>query len=242
MGSPPEELGRYDDEGPQHEVSVPPFLMGRYPVTQAQWRAIALRNDLQIKIQLDPDPSEFKGSDRPVEQVSWHDAVEFCARLSQLSDRPYRLPTEAEWEYACRSGTTTPFHFGESITTDLANYCGKANEEYPGHYGKGPEGEYRETTTPVSYFHPLANAWGLCDMHGNVLEWCQDHWHDDYMKAPTDGSAWLEDKQQDERRILRGGSWINFPRLCRSACRYNSYSDLRLNSFGFRVVCEARGL
>ena len=246
MGSPPDELGRYDDEDPQHEVSVSPFLMGRYPVTQAQWRVIALREDLQANTELDSDPASFKGDDRPVEQVSWYDAIEFCARLSRLSGRTYRLPTEAEWEYACRAGTTTPFHFGESITTELANYRGIADEddpeEYPGHYGKGPAGEYRKSTTPVNHFHPLANTWGLCDLHGNVWEWCQDHWHDNYEQAPTDGSAWLKDEQQAGLRVLRGGSWGHFPRYCRSACRLDFNPDNRYNDFGFRVVCEARGL
>jgi formylglycine-generating enzyme required for sulfatase activity len=172
MGSPPDELGRWDDEGPQHEVTVSTFLMGRYPVTQAQWRAIATRTDLKVNhdLELGPDPSEFKGEDHPVEQVSWYEAVEFCDRLSRLTNHVYRLPTEAEWEYACRAGTETPFHFGETITTDLANYCGEDDEdnpeEFPGHYGKGPKGEDRQTTTPVTHFQPLANAFGLCDMHG----------------------------------------------------------------------------
>jgi formylglycine-generating enzyme required for sulfatase activity len=193
MGSPEDELGRWDDEGPQHEVHIRPFLMGRYPITQAQWKAIADRTDLKVNTDLEPDPSEFKGDDHPVEQVSWYEAVEFCDRLSRLTSHTYRLPTEAEWEYACRANTETPFHFGETITTDLANYCGEDDkndpEEYPGHYGRGPKGVYRKTTTPVNHFHPLANAFGLCDMHGNVWEWCLDHWHDNYEGAPTDGSC-----------------------------------------------------
>ena len=245
MGSPPEELGRYDDESPQHEVSVPTFLMGRYPVTQAQWRAIATRKDLKVQADLKPDPASFKGDDHPVEQVSWHDAVEFCERLSRLANHTYRLPTEAEWEYACRAGTKTPFHFGETITTDLANYKGEVNqaepEKYPGHYGNGPEGQYRKATTAVNHFHPLANAWGLCDLHGNVWEWCQDHWHDNYDQVPTDGSAWQTEKEGGGR-VLRGGSWDYNPGNCRSACRLNDDPDDRYNSFGFRVVCEARGL
>ncbi len=245
MGSPADELGRYDDEGPQHEVTVPTFLMGRYPVTQAQWRAVATRTDLKVNIDLDPDPAKFKGDNRPVEQVSWHDAVEFCDRLSRLTGHTYRLPTEAEWEYACRAGTETPFHFGETITTDLANYCGEDDEsqpeEYPGHYGQGPKGIYRKETTSVNHFHPLANAFGLCDLHGNVWEWCSDHWHDNYDRAPTDGSAWLtEDKEA--RRLLRGGSWYNDPRNCRSACRYYSNPGSRYDNDGFRLVCEAREL
>jgi formylglycine-generating enzyme required for sulfatase activity len=243
MGSPPEELERDENEGPQHEVTVPPFLMGRYPVTQAQWRAMAQRTDLQVQQSLDPEPSYLKGEDHPVEQVSWYDAVEFCQRLSRLTGHRYRLPSEAEWEYACRARTTTPFHFGETITTDLANYCGTDNEDrdWPGSYGRGPKGIYRETTTPVNYFHPLANAFGLCDMHGNVWEWCQDDWHDNYEGAPVDGSAWLDDGNE-EHKILRGGSWFGVPGYCRSAYRDNDYSGDRYDTLGFRVVCEARGL
>ena len=245
MGSPPEELGRYDDEGPQHEVALQAFLMGRYPVTQAQWRVIASRAVFKQTIDLDPDPAHFKGDDRPVESVSWHEAVEFCARLSVHTGRTYRLPTEAEWEYACRAQTKTPFHFSQTITTDLANYCGEDDdgepEKYPGHYGDGPKGMYRKATTNVNHFHPLANSWGLCDLHGNVWEWCLDHWHDDYNQAPTNGSAWLTD-DPEANRVLRGGAWGDLPGYCRSACRNFNTPDYRSYNIGFRVVCEARGL
>ena len=249
MGSPEDELGRYADEGgAPHEVTVSPFLMGRYPVTQAQWRGVASRDDLKVERDLDPEPSHFEGAENPVEQVSWYDAVEFCNRLSRLTGHTYRLPTEAEWEYACRSGTTTPFHFGETITTELANYCGEDDEsdpdEYPGHYGDAPKGDYRKTTTPVNYFYPLANLFGLCDMHGNVWEWCEDHWHYNYEEdggAPTDGSAWLT-KDLSAERVLRGGSWDFDPRTCRSACRDFDVPGDRFYNLGFRVVCEARGL
>ncbi len=177
MGSPENELKRESNEGPQHEVRVSQFFMARYLVTQAQWRAVAEMSP--VERELDVDPSSFKGANRPVEKVSWDDAVEFCARLSAHTGRPYRLPTEAEWEYACRAGTKTPFHFGETITTDLANYRGTDSEEYnwSGSYGSGPKGEYREETTVVDHFD-VANAFGLCDMHGNVWEWCQDISHD----------------------------------------------------------------
>jgi formylglycine-generating enzyme required for sulfatase activity len=168
MGSPEMEEGHSDDESPQHEVKVTSFFMGKYPVTQAQWQAVASLS--QIKKKLTPNPSAFKGTDRPVEQVSWYDAVEFCNRLSQQTGRPYRLPSEAEWEYACRAGMTTPFHFGETITPKLANYNGNVT------YGKGVKGEYREQTTPVGSFG-VGNKFGLYDMHGNVSEWCADHWH-----------------------------------------------------------------
>ena len=204
MGSPADEPERYDDESPQHSVTVPGFFMGRYPITQAQWRVVAALP--RVVRELEPDPSNFKGSvgeasrneNRPVEQVSWEDAVEFCDRLSRHTRREYRLPSEAEWEYACRAGTTTPFHFGEMITTEVANYNGSA-------YAGGAEGDRRGETTPVTEFG-IANAFGLSDMHGNVLEWCLDHWHENYEGAPTDGSAWLSENER-ANRVYRGGSW-----------------------------------
>jgi formylglycine-generating enzyme required for sulfatase activity len=222
MGSPHDEPERYSSEGPQHEVSIESFFMGRYPVTQAQWRAVAALP--QVQRELKTDPSRFKGDDRPVENVSWNDAVEFCARLSAQTGRDYRLPTEAEWEYACRAGTTTPFHFGETISSELANYGGSA-------------GERRGETTPVEQFG-VANAFGLSDMHGNVWEWCQDHWHENYEGAPTDGSAWLEGGDSS-RRVRRGGSWIIDPRFCRSAFRYRYVPDYYFYVLGFRVCCAA---
>ncbi|MBD1848290.1 SUMF1/EgtB/PvdO family nonheme iron enzyme [Cyanobacteria bacterium FACHB-63] len=228
MGSPENEPERFSSEGPQHEVSLNPFMMGRYPVTQAQWQAVAAMP--QINRELDPSPSRFKGEKRPVERVSWYDAVEFCERLSAYSGREYRLPTEAEWEYACRAGTTTPFHFGETITSDLANYSGSVT------YNDGPKGKESEETTPVDWFK-VANAFGLCDMHGNVHEWCQDHWHERYEGVPIDGSAWLAD-QEDVSRVVRGGSWDLNPRYCRSAHRDNYSPNFRYATFGFRVVCS----
>jgi formylglycine-generating enzyme required for sulfatase activity len=238
MGSPESEAGRDDDESPQHQVTVKPFFLGKYSVTQAQWQAVAKLP--KVSRELDPNPSRFKGADRPVEQVSWHDAVEFCARLSKQTGREYRLPSEAEWEYACRAGTTTPFHFGETITTDLVNYRGTDFEYkgtvYRGSYGSGSKGEFRHQTTPVGSFG-VANAFGLYDMHGNVWEWCADHWHDNYEGAPSDGSAWLSDND-NQYRIVRGGSCFDFPSHCRSASRYGSLpGNVDLN-FGFRVVCE----
>jgi formylglycine-generating enzyme required for sulfatase activity len=230
MGSSPNEKYSFDDEHPQHQVSVPPFFMGKYPITQAQWKEVASRTDLKVERDLDLNPAYFKDrpdSDRrPVEQVNWYDAVEFCARLSILTGREYRLPSEAEWEYACRAGTTTPFYFGETITGELANY--DASE-----------------TTPVGQFTP--NAFGLYDMHGNVWEWCADTWHDNYDGAPSDGSVWLDNNQEENidgksrfgtYSVMRGGSWANNPNLCRSAIRYDTYR--RVNRYflnGFRVVC-----
>jgi formylglycine-generating enzyme required for sulfatase activity len=237
MGSPADELERLESEGPQYEVTLSQFFMGKYPITQAQWRVVAALP--QVDRELQAAPSSFKGDLRPVENVFWYDAVEFCDRLTILTNRQYRLPTEAEWEYACRAGTTTPFHFGETITTDLANYRGTDNKKrkLSGSYGDGPKGEYREETTPANQFEG-ANAFGLCDMHGNVYEWCQDHWHDNYKGAPTDGSAWIEGGDS-ERRILRGGSWISNPRNCRSAYRDFDEPDGRFSGSGFRVVCSA---
>ena len=229
MGSAETEPERREWEGPQHEVTVANFFMGRYPITQAQWRLVAAFP--QVEQELDLDPSNFKGDNRPVEQVSWYDAVEFCARLAAHTSRPYRLPTEAEWEYACRAGTTTPFYFGETISPDLANYPGIET------YNGGPKGEYRRETTPVNHFG-IGNDFGLCDMHGNVWEWCQDHWHSSYEGAPKDGSAWLSENE-NASRIRRGGSWNGYPRNCRSASRDDSEPESRNDDIGFRIVCRA---
>ena len=237
MGSPEDELDRRTNESPRHRVRVPTFLMGKYPVTQAQWRVVAALP--QVERALKPDPSEFKGANRPVEQVSWHDAVEFCRRLSQHSGRDYRLPSESEWEYACRAGTSTPFHFGETITTDLANYRGTDNKErdWSGSYGRGPKGEYREQTTEVGSF--LANGFGLYDMHGNVWEWCADDWHGNYKGAPDDGSAWINENSTGNDKVLRGGSWLFYPWGCRSAIRDDITPVYAYVNSGFRVACAA---
>jgi formylglycine-generating enzyme required for sulfatase activity len=205
--------------------------MGKYQVTQAQWRQIANRTELKENRDLTPDPSEFKGDNRPVECVSWEDVVEFCDRLSKYTKRLYRLPSEAEWEYACRAGTTTPFHFGETITTDLANYDGNYV------YGNGVKGTYRKETTEVGSFG-VANNFGLYDMHGNVWEWCQDNWHDNYEGAPTDGSAWINNEEHNNKKLLRGGSWFYNPDYCRSAYRGSNYLDDINHNIGFRVVCS----
>ncbi|NEO27622.1 MAG: formylglycine-generating enzyme family protein, partial [Kamptonema sp. SIO4C4] len=254
MGAPESEEGSQDDERPQHQVTVPSFFMGKTPITQAQWRQVA--SFPKVQRDLDPDPSHFKGDDRPVEKVSWYDALEFCARLSQQTGQNYRLPSEAEWEYACRAGTTTPFYFGATITTDLANYRGTdwTNDEgktYPSFYGNGPRGEYREETTSVGTFPP--NAFGLYDLHGNVWEWCADPWHDNYNDAPQDGRVWdkndnryqnlsdhLAEFLKDERNhILRGGSWYLIPVNCRSANRYDYVPGSLSDDVGFRVALLA---
>ena len=223
MGSPnaETEAGPFDDEGPQRTVNISAFFMGKYEVTQAQYQAVMGNN-----------PSKFKGAKRPVENVSWDGAMEFCQKLSQKIGKSYRLPSEAEWEYACRAGTTTPFYFGDTITPDLVNYDGN----YP--YGAAPKGLNREQTTDVGSFGP--NPFGLYDMHGNVWEWCSDKWHDDYNGAPTDGSSWETGTHND--RVQRGGSCYDHAVLCRSAVRLYPSAAYGLRSWGFRVAVAAVSL
>ena len=209
MGSPENEEGRYENEGPQHRVTVSPFWMGKYPVTQAQYLTVMGQN-----------PSFFKDSDQlPVEQVSWHDAQAFCDRLSQLTERTYRLPSEAEWEYACRAGTTTAYHFGQELTSHTANFGGRFKK-----------------TTEVGKFP--SNAFGLYDMHGNAWEWCADIWHENYLGAPPGGTPWIKGGDSS-RRVLRGGSWDDDPWDCRSALRSRGQPDVRVINVGFRVVCSS---
>jgi formylglycine-generating enzyme required for sulfatase activity len=244
MGAAENEAEGNDDERPTHQVTVPTFCMGKYAITQEQWEKVAAFFP-KINQDLDRRPSYFKGDNHlPVECVSWYDAVEFCDRLSQKTGRNYRLPSEAEWEYACRAGTTTPFHFGETITTEVANYDGNYI------YGEAPKGKYREKTTPVGSFPP--NYFGLYDMHGNLWEWCLDDWHDNYEGAPIDSSPWFDDmvtersrsnknlSQKQERAVLRGGCWNDIPTVCRSASRSYNYRDFYYVIIGFRVVCEVR--
>ena len=206
MGSPPDEAGGSDPERPQHKVTLSEFFMGKYEVTQAQYQQVMGKN-----------PSYFKGNKRPVEQVSWHDALEFCKKLSQKAGQTYRLPSQAEWEYACRAGTITPFYFGETITTDLVNYN-------------------RKQTTEVGIFPP--NPFGLYDMHGNVWEWCQDNLHNDYQDTPAGNTIW--DKNDNGYRVLRGGSWFNLPEYCTSEYRlkFRAKRTLLFFDLGFRVVCS----
>jgi len=238
MGSPEDEEERHDDESPQHQVTIKPFYMSKYPITQAQWRTV-----------MGDNPSyDNKGDNRPVDNVSWDESVKFCHKLSALTGKAYRLPSEAEWEYACRAGTTTPFYFGETITTDLANYTGTDNQNFgwSGSYGTGPKGITRKQTTENGIFPP--NAFGLYDMHGNVWEWCADLWHENYNGAPKDGSAWLEEKYDNwglehlysqignkKRRLLRGGSFLSFPDRCRVASRIWLLSVNRLKGRCFRA-------
>ncbi len=235
MGSPKTEYGAARTESPQHQVTVKSFLMGKYPVTQAQWQAVAALPP--VNTELEPNPSFFVGEDRPVQCVSWDEAVEFCTRLSQKTGRTYRLPSEAEWEYACRAGTTTPFHFGETITIELVIHA-IYHDHDPDDGWYWPSSASTKPT-PVGSFG-VANDFGLYDMHGNVSEWCADDWHKNYEGAPTDGSAWLDDNEnRDQRRhpVLRGGSGYHDLEFCRSGSRY--YVRLNNAFVGFRVVCEA---
>ena len=233
MGSPENEPERAKDEGPQHEVTLGAFLMAQTPITQAQWLAVAAWQKLERDLK--PDPSKFKGANRPVEMVNWLDALEFCRRLSQHTGQVYGLPSEAQWEYACRAGSTTPFYCGATLTAELANYDGNYI------YVNGPKGPYREQTTDVASFP--ANGWGLHDMHGNVWEWCQDHWHDNYNFAPSDDQPWLiAAAAGHEPRLLRGGSWIGDPGDCRSAYRSHDEAVIDDDDVGFRVVCLPPGL
>ena len=232
MGSPAEELGRYGGEGPQHQVQLQRFFMGQTPITQAQWQLVAGWQKLHRD--LNPNPSHFKGPNRPVEQVSWKDVIEFCRRLSQRTGCHYSLPSEAQWEYACRAGTITPFNFGETINSELANY------DATDAYGDGPKGLYRRETTDVASFP--ANLWGLHDMHGNVWEWCLDQWHTNYNGAPQDGNPWLNlNVNKDSDRLLRGGSWFSFPWFCRSASRAPPQPGYVNDLVGLRVVCLPQG-
>lgn len=194
------------NEQPIHQVKVPEFWIGKYQVTQEQWCRIMGNN-----------PSAFQGDKRPVEQVSWNDAVEFCQRLTQNTGKEFRLPSEAEWEYSCRAGSETSYCFGEDSNRLKEYAC----------YGIWLKGH-----DPVGQKKP--NAWGLYDMHGNVWEWCADDWHDNYNGAPNDGSIWLSNSNI---KILREGSWYSNAVLCRCASRGRLARVLRSNGLGFRVAC-----
>jgi uncharacterized protein (TIGR02996 family) len=218
MGSPPTEKHRSEDEGPRQTVRLTSgFWLADAAVTQAQWREV-----------MGTDPGDFRGDDLPVEHVSWNDAIRFCRRLGRSDRRAYRLPTEAEWEYACRAGTETPFFWGPTLRADLANF----DATYT--YDNGETGVYRKETLPVYSFPP--NAWGLYQMHGNVWEWCAD-WFSPYSPGehvdpagPGNGSA----------RVLRGGSWYAVPRAARSAHRRSCVPDHRDDDCGFRPAFSLR--
>jgi formylglycine-generating enzyme required for sulfatase activity len=215
MGS--SEYGSRNSESPQHQVDVKSFLMGRFPITKAQWREVASLP--LVHYELKKNPSRKGGMSHPVTQVSWLEAIEFCNRLSQATGKNYRLPTEAEWEYACRAGTQSPFNCGLTITTDLANYDGT----YPYYENNGVN---LGKTTPVGKFK-FANNFGLYDMHGNVWEWCEDSWREDY-NVPS----------VSHLKVKRGGSWLNDAASCRSASRQCSEVNGKMKNTGLRIVCS----
>ena len=236
MGSPDGELDSYRAEKPQHLVTVPSFAIGQFVVTQAQWKTIAQLP--KVKQKLNASPSFHSGDDLPVERIDWFEAVEFCNRLTRLTRKLYRLPSEAEWEYACRAGATTAFNIGPTIATDFANYNGRddvrADRTISGSYGEGPKGNYRGKTTPAQTFS--ANNFGLFDTHGNVWEWCADDWHNNYDGAPIDSSVWDASNDSGSNKTIRGGSYGGSPRNCRSAIRISIASSFRSSDLGFRVI------
>lgn len=213
-------------EQPRHLVTIKPFAISQTLITQAQWRQVAQFN--QVKQDLPLSPSYFQGDFLPVDQVNFEDTIEFCQRLSQASGRRYRLPTEAEWEYAARASSDTPFHFGETITSDLANYRATSV------YDRETPGIYRQSSTPVNSFPP--NAFGLYDIHGNLWQWCQDDWHDNYENAPARGDVWQS--ATNMTKVLRGGAWCCHPSSCRSAYRWYALPSTKVDYIGFRIVCQ----
>ena len=206
------------DEQPQHLVSIKPFMMGKYLITQGQWKAFLGKLP----------PCRFKGDNLPVERVSWEDAQKFCQRISKKMGRNYHLPSETQWEYACRAGTTTPFSFGETLTVEVANFNGEHT------FREEPRGFYFHSTSEPGKFPP--NAFGINDMHGNLWEWCADSWLDDYSSSPRDGSSYQN--KNSRYRVVRGGSWHAPPELCRSAARLRVLQSDADEFMGFRVVCE----
>jgi formylglycine-generating enzyme required for sulfatase activity len=226
MGSSANEPERTNNEGPQHQVQVPAFELGNYEVTFEQWDACVTFGGCTHR----PGDRGWGRGTRPVINVSWDDAQEYVKWLSTRTGKHYRLPSEAEWEYAARAGTTTPFSTGNCITTTQANYDG--NDDYAGCGAK--TGFYLRQTQPVGSYP--ANRWGLYDMHGNAREWVQDCWHDSYIGAPQDGSAWLDVCGTSGRRVLRGGSCFSYPQILRSAYRFGNVSVYRSMLLGFRVA------
>ena len=239
MGSPETEAERETKEL-LHEVSISkPFYMGAYEVTQAEWQKVTGKASQALF-----DAKNGGGPDHPVENVKWYDMVDWCNRLSALpaekkAGRTYRLPTESEWEYACRAGTTTPFHYGKSLASTESNF----NGTFP--YGDAAKGPYLRRTEKVGSHTP--NAWGLYDMHGNVAEWCSDWYDPDYYrdspkadpKGPPKGV--LPTDYKDFYRVARGGCWLDEARACRSAYRFRAMPHDAYQLIGFRVVCEVSG-
>jgi formylglycine-generating enzyme required for sulfatase activity len=211
----------YNRELPQHRVTLQEYYLGKYPVTQEQYQAVMGNN-----------PSYFKDNPKnPVEQVSWKDTKAFCQKVYDITEQKVRLPTEAEWEYGCRAGTTTPFYFGETISTEQANYDGNYT------FGEGKKGIYQQKTTLVRSFPP--NKFGLYDMHGNVREWCEDSWHDSYAEKPESikqngNTIWSSSNKS--LHVLRGGSWVEVPSYCRSADRLWFDAGSWSSNDGFRLA------
>jgi formylglycine-generating enzyme required for sulfatase activity len=236
MGCRPNELDRRNNERPPHEVRITrPFYMGACEVTQAQYQQVMGVNPSTFMGSRTPEYNRIRGGgplvdlQKPVETLSWDDAVEFCRKAGAGTGEAIRLPTEAQWEYACRAGTTTPFHTGETISAEQANY------DTMGVYGDGQRGRSRDKTLAVGSFAP--NAFGLHDMHGNVHEWCSDRFAPDYSRAAgrdPQGPA------SGKRRVVRGGSWGDPPQDCRSARRFSFEPESRGRQTGFRVVVEVR--
>jgi formylglycine-generating enzyme required for sulfatase activity len=221
MGSPDTEADRDASEGPAHPVTIShDFFLGRYEVTQAQWMAVMGANQSRY-----PDDPR-----RPAEQVSWGDCQKFCAELTRRTGRTVRLPTEAEWEYAARANTTTPFNVGSTLSSTQANFNGEAP------YGDAASGTYLNITTAVGSYKP--NGFGLYDTIGNVCEWCQDTFHPSYEGAPTDGSAWMSGAENPDLHVFRGGAYNNDGSNCRSAVRFAGPSDMRAPTLGFRLAAD----
>ena len=216
MGSP--QYYGNPDEHPQHFVTIKSFMMSKFLITQAQWKAIMGKSP----------PCRFKGDNLPVERISWEEVETFCQRLSKKTGRIYQMPSETQWEFACRSGTNTPFSFGDTLTIDVANFNGEHK------FRDEPRGFYRHTTTEGGVFPP--NAFGLYDMHGNLWEWCADNWLDDYSSSPRDSSSYQN--TNSHFRVARGGSWHEPPELCRSAARLQVLQSDAEEFVGFRVVCH----
>ena len=255
MGSP-EGKGR-DNEKPYHQVAVQAFRMGKYPVTQAQWRTVAMSPKVAIDLSL--NPAYHRGNNKPVEQISWYEAQEFCARLSQLTGENYRLPSEAEWEYACRAGaeTYTEYCFGND-PNELDEYAWYGNNS--GDRVIDAVQIWKEMNQDASQYTQIlrknnngtqsvglrqSNAWKLHDMYGNVWEWCGDDWHDRYEKESINSQIWAKDTKNHEEgggteKLLRGGSWLNPAMECRSAYRRKYLARNQNLNFGFRVVCVVR--
>lgn len=227
MGSNSSEPHREKDESPQHKVNLNSFYVSKYPVTQSQWKIVS--SFPKVTRNLKTKPAQFRGDNLPVERVSWFDAQEFCKRLSKYTGRNYRLPTESEWEYACRGNTQTAFSFGDIITHEVANFDRASKSD-----SKNKETKLEKKTTPVDNYFP--NPFGIYDFHGNVWEWCEDNYSNSYTQKPRDGSAYLT-STGNQNRVVRGGSWALPQEYCRSAKRNSYPPDSSYNFIGFRVVC-----